>query len=129
MNKHTGYTPGPWRYTSDGRVFGCCAHEWNASLNMETAPFVAAGTRKQADLDLIADAPRLAEENERLRSVLKDLMIETSQHVPDDIRCERLRVVCEQARAALEKIQDMSHGNIEIERIAAAALSGREEGK
>jgi hypothetical protein len=47
---------------------------------METAPFVAAGTRKQADLDLIADAPRLAEENERLRGLLAGLLAEYSTH-------------------------------------------------
>jgi hypothetical protein len=72
--KHEGYTPGPWRYTSDGRVYGCCAHEWNASLNMSTAPFVAAGTHSKEDLALIADAPRLAEENERLREALRKLI-------------------------------------------------------
>jgi hypothetical protein len=67
---------------------------------METAPFVAAGTRKQADLDLIADAPRLAEENERLRALL----------------------------AAVVKWSDDREVSIALVEDIRAALAGREEG-
>ena len=72
--KHEGFTPGPWRYTTDGRVFGCCAHEWNKGLNMMTEPFVAATTENQANAALIASAPDLLAENERLRALLTRLV-------------------------------------------------------
>jgi hypothetical protein len=77
------------------------------------------------------NAPRLAEENERLRALLKDLMVECSQHIPEDSNCERLRVVCGQVRAALTGgcscgQTDSNHTNDGCN-LNRAALAGREE--
>ena len=69
--KHKGYTPGPWRWrTDDENVI----LESNASpailgsiLRVDTSAGLIA---RQPDARLIADAPRLAEENEKLRALL-----------------------------------------------------------
>jgi len=67
--KHSGFTPGPWMAKS---------YDKYGTYQIESAPrslIVAAqiggiGKAYAANVALIADAPRLAEENERLRAIL-----------------------------------------------------------
>jgi len=64
--EHTGYTPGPWEIDFTGQYYkNCIRHNGLIVCQMPPRP------KRDADAALIADAPRLAEENERLRELLK----------------------------------------------------------
>lgn len=64
--KHTGYTPGPWMFVSGTQRVG--SGSWGCVADI--AGTVASPEMRAANGRLIADAPRLAEENERLREAL-----------------------------------------------------------
>lgn len=67
--KHSGYTPGPWRVsTADGKYLYIQAK--HATIAQVDSRFLGDHALRHADAALIADAPRLAEENERLRAAL-----------------------------------------------------------
>lgn len=74
--KHEGYTPGPWEVLNNyvkkvgGAVIATTARN-DALCNFEAE---VASLEDAANTLLIADAPRLAEEVERLRAVNADLV-------------------------------------------------------
>lgn len=77
--KHEGCTPGPWRikeattgkaYRASHRTFDVFGASYVATIGPLGADSVAVA---ESNARLIADAPRLAEENERLREALEEI--------------------------------------------------------
>jgi hypothetical protein len=81
MTEHKGYTPGPWElHRHKWRT-------WEVRIPGETGACYVNADRDE-DNRLIADAPRLYEENERLRELLVrclDARVRQDQGVPSPI--------------------------------------------
>lgn len=106
--KHTGYTPGPWlaatkdNLDTDGA--GVFAHN-KAGLPYYIAlcRYMGSGdpSRAIANARLIADAPRLAEENEKLRGILV-LILDAATHQATGWSMEDIADECKAALAGRE---------------------------
>jgi hypothetical protein len=105
--KHTGYTPGPWE-TKDGRTIQTPSGTFYLAYFTDKATS-APSFQNFAELDrnayLCADAPRLADENAKLRALLSDAhaCIVSQEHGGRDSwgETEFERTTVRAARAAL----------------------------
>lgn len=80
MTKHEGFTPGPWTCDAPGHrpdevehssSVGITADDWDCLATVYTAGSDPNDKEGLANARLIADAPRLYAENQRLREALE----------------------------------------------------------
>jgi hypothetical protein len=76
MSKYEGHTPGPWSAErsadASGKAFDVLAAD-NSEYADEGDLTIIAGYCTEANAKLIADAPMLAEQNEKMLAMLKRL--------------------------------------------------------
>lgn len=79
--KYEGHTPGPWSIEANKKSFTVGTPKDKLGSYM-FAEIVAKGIQTQANARLIADAPALLADNERLREALADLVKSLREYMP-----------------------------------------------